>query len=231
MYDFEVMDKYIIALDGVSGSGKSSTAKKVAEILDILYLDTGAMYRAVTFSCQKNDISFTEAEKVVRLTETLQFDFSEKGNILVNNEDLSAAIRKPEVSQQVSDYCSIPDVRKLLVNIQREIGSSRSSVLEGRDIGTVVFPDARFKFFLWGTPEVRAQRRIRELKQQGITAGYQEVLDNLLERDEKDTTRKHGPLIKADDAEFIDTTNLRFEDQVRIIVDKVTLTCAEIDQS
>jgi len=227
MVEFEDMEHYVIALDGVSGSGKSSTAKKVAEILDILYLDTGAMYRAVTHLCQENNILHTEPEKVIQLTKTLRFDLSPEGHILVKDEDLSHAIRQPRVSEQVSDYCMIPEVRELLVNTQREIGSSRSSILEGRDIGTVVFPEARFKFFLWATPEVRAKRRVRELKEKGVPADYQEVLHNLIARDEKDSCREYGPLMKAKKSEFIDTSNLNFEEQVRKIVDRVSLACTE----
>lgn len=212
---------YIIAVDGVSGSGKSSTARTVAKQLGILYLDTGAMYRAVTYLCQSRGIPFTAPEKVSNLTSTMQFDFSPNGAILVNGQDLSVEIRSPQVSSQVSDYCTIPQVRQQLVDIQRKIGSTRSSILEGRDIGTVVFPDAKFKFYLWASPEVRAKRRLTELTSSGVSADYQGVLKNLQERDQKDSSRKHSPLVQAEGAKFIDTSDLSFDEQVKLIVDVV----------
>jgi cytidylate kinase len=219
------MDHYVIAIDGVSGSGKSSTAKKAAEILNILYLDTGAMYRSLTYCCQKKKIPFSDESGVIGLGETLNYNFSEDGAIIVNDQDLSKVIREPQVSSQVSDYCAIPGVRKHIVAIQRKIGSIRSSVLEGRDIGTVVFPDTKFKFFFWASPEIRAQRRLKELQEKGISADFEEVKQNLLERDEKDSSRNHSPLIQAKDADFVDTSTMTFDDQVKIIVDKVTQTC------
>jgi cytidylate kinase len=221
------MENYIIALDGVSGSGKSSTAKRVAEKLDIQYLDTGAMYRALTFLCQRIKIPFTNTTEVIRLSKTLQFDLSLGETLIVNKEDLSHQIRRPEVSAQVSDYCTIKEVREVLVRIQRQLGNSRSSIMDGRDIATVVFPEAKFKFFLWASPEVRAERRLKELKQKGISSSYEEVLLNLQERDKKDSSRKHSPLAQAEDAEFLDTSGLSFNDQVKMIVDKVTKTCTE----
>ncbi|MFC1584497.1 (d)CMP kinase [Fibrobacterota bacterium] len=219
------MDQYVIALDGVSGSGKSSTARRAAEVLDILYLDTGAMYRTVTHLCQKNNIPPTNLHKATEFTRNLQFDVSANGQFLVNGEDVSGLIRLPRVNEEVSDYSAIPGVREIVVDIQREIGNSRSSILEGRDIGTVVFPDAKFKFFLWASPEVRTERRIRELQENGILADYKEVLANLNERDRKDSSRRHSPLTKAEDSIFIDTSHLNFEQQVRKITDMVSRIC------
>ncbi|MBF0432396.1 MAG: (d)CMP kinase, partial [Fibrobacteria bacterium] len=183
---------YTIALDGVSGSGKSSTAKRVAERLNILYLDTGAMYRAVTYLCQQANIPFTDIKAVADFTNQLDFNFTDEGNICVNGDDLSYPIRTPKVSAQVSDYCTIPRVREVLVDLQRKIGNTRSSILDGRDIGTVVFPNSKFKYFLWASPEVRAKRRLLELQVKGITAEYDEILKNLEERDQKDSSRAHS---------------------------------------
>jgi cytidylate kinase len=214
---------YIIALDGVSGSGKSSTAKAVAKELSIVYLDTGAMYRAVTHLAQEACISWVEEEKVTQLASSLQFELDSQGNLKVNGQDLSHAIRTPRVGNEVSDYCKILGVRQALVRIQQEIGSQTSSILDGRDIATVVFPNAQYKFYLWANPEVRAERRFKELKEKGMVTTYEEVYQNLVLRDEKDSTREHSPLQKVEDAELIDTSNLTLEEQVRKIVDKVRL--------
>jgi cytidylate kinase len=222
--NIEMKDKqFIIAIDGVSGAGKSSTAKAVAKALNILYLDTGAMYRAVTYLCQEKGIPPSDSDKVAQIARNTVIQFGEAGAVFANGADVSRAIRTPQVSAQVSDYCAIPEVRQFLVACQREIGASRSSVLDGRDIGTVVFPDAQFKFYLFATPEIRAKRRLKELKEKGIKSDYRTILANLHERDSKDSTRRHGPLQQAVDAEFIDTTNMDFSDQVKLIVNRVTL--------
>jgi len=212
---------YIVAIDGVSGSGKSSTAKTVARELGILHLDTGAMYRAVTYLAQQRGLSAAQVPEIVALAVSLQLDVDANGVLRVDGKDLSGEIRSAAVSASVSDFAKIPGVRHALVESQRRIGHRQSAVVEGRDMATVVFPEARFKFFMGASPEVRAARRVRELQALGHAADFGEVLKNLSERDAKDSGRAHSPLAKAADAIEIDTSNLTFPEQVAIIVSHV----------
>ena len=209
---------YIVAIDGVSGSGKSSTAKTVARQLGILHLDTGAMYRAVTYLALSRKLSPENSSAVAGLASSLVWAVDSQGKLTVDGRDLSGEIRTAEVSARVSDYARIPEVRQALVPVQRHIGMQQSSVVEGRDMATVVFPDARFKFFMSASPEVRAKRRVIELQSLGFSANYTEVLANLTDRDAKDSGRAHSPLAMAPDAIEIDTSGLTFDKQVAIIV-------------
>lgn len=212
---------YIVAIDGVSGSGKSSTAKTVAQRLGILHLDTGAMYRAVTFLCLERGLNPSLTPEIGAFVNRLEWRLDAAGNLTVDGRDLSREIRTPPVNAAVSDYARLPEVRQALVPVQRRIGMRQSAVVEGRDMATVVFPDARFKYFLSASPEVRAQRRVLELRTFGQAASYEDVLKNLSERDAKDSGRSHSPLAKASDAEEIDTSGLTFEGQVAIILDRI----------
>jgi cytidylate kinase len=220
------LEQYIVAIDGVSGSGKSSTARTVAQRLGILHLDTGAMYRAVTFLCLERGLHPSQTPEISALVAGLDWQIDAAGNLTVGGRDLSREIRTSAVNASVSDYARIPAVREALVPVQRRIGMRQSAVVEGRDMATVVFPDARFKFFLSASPEVRAKRRVLELQSLGHAAEYAEVLNNLSERDEKDSGRAHSPLSKAHDAEEIDTSGLTFEGQVSIIVDRIRKSLA-----
>lgn len=215
------MSQYIVAIDGVSGSGKSSTAKAVAKELGILHLDTGAMYRAITFMALRSGVAPSNTQALTALATHVDIDLDEQGRLRIDGMDLSRDIRAPEVNAAVSDYAKVPEVRSVLVEIQRRIGSRRSLVAEGRDMGTVVFPEARFKFFMWASPEVRATRRVIELEALGMPADYDEVLKNLSDRDAKDSSRDHSPLMKARDAMEIDTSRLTFPEQVAIITSHV----------
>jgi CMP/dCMP kinase len=212
---------YIVAIDGVSGSGKSSTAKTVAKQLAILHLDTGAMYRAVTFLALEKGLKPSQIVEISDLVESLDWHADPQGKLTVDGRDLSRDIRTTLVTAAVSDFARIPEVRHALVPIQRRIGMRQPAVVEGRDMATVVFPDARFKFFMDASPEVRAQRRVRELVSMNLPADYGEVLRNLMERDHKDSAREHSPLTLAPDAQVIDTSGLTFEGQVAIIVDRI----------
>jgi cytidylate kinase len=212
---------YIVAIDGVSGSGKSSTARIIAQRLGILHLDTGAMYRAVTYLCLERGLDASRVPEIRALVSRLDWRMDDSGNLTVDGRDLSRKIRSAPVNAAVSDYARIPAVREALVPVQRRIGMRQSAVVEGRDMATVVFPDARFKFFLSASPEIRAKRRVLELQTLGHPADYHDVLKNLSERDVKDSGRAHSPLAKARDAEEIDTSGLTFEGQVSIIVDRI----------
>ncbi|HLP41497.1 MAG TPA: (d)CMP kinase, partial [Fibrobacteria bacterium] len=187
----------------------------------ILHLDTGAMYRAITFLALRSEVSATNPEGLAALASHVEMDLDHHGRLWIDGLDLSKEIRAPEVNAAVSDYAKVPQVREVLVDIQRAIGGKRSLVAEGRDMGSVVFPDARFKFFMWASPEVRATRRVLELEAAGTPVDFDEVLKNLLERDAKDSSRDHSPLMKAAGAIEIDTSRLTFPEQVAIITSHV----------
>ncbi len=212
---------FTIAIDGPSGTGKSSTAKELAKRLGIDYLDTGAMYRCLSLRAKEAGIEPGDAERLPELAKSLEFLFPEPGVVVLNGTDVSKAIRTPEVSGRVSSDCAIPAVREELVERQRAYGRGRSCVLDGRDIGTVVFPHAKFKFYVDCDPRVRAKRRVAELEAMGHKADYDEVFSNLLERDHLDSTRAVGPLRRAPDAIVVDTSNLSFEQQCERILSVV----------
>jgi len=214
----------IIAIDGPAGSGKSTTAKLVAMRLGILHLDTGAMYRVITLVSLRHSIPYQDQERVGALTAKTKIRFAqgETGQrVFMDGEDVTDEIRSAEVTRNVSDYCAIPQVREILVAQQREIGRSTSCVLEGRDIGTVVFPNADFKFFLVASLSERARRRQKELADKGIQKDITELEHEIELRDRKDSSRSNSPLRKADDAVEIDTTALTIEQQVEKIVETV----------
>lgn len=211
----------IIAIDGISGAGKSSTAKRVAADLGFCHIDTGAMYRTLTFEALKRGLRADQEAELGALAASLVFAFDPDNRLTVNGQALDPQIRTPEVSSQVSLYCQPVPVREALVAQQRTLGRSRPSVMEGRDIGTVVFPDARWKFYMTANPQTRAKRRVLELKAAGIEASEEEILKNLLERDEKDSSRVNSPLRKAEGAVEIDTSGLTMDQQVAMISDLV----------
>lgn len=203
--------KLIIAIDGPAGSGKSTIAKLVAKILKIPYVDTGAMYRAVTLKAIQSGIKLTDSNALARLAKKVKIDFKDvrgKQHVILDGQDVTKAIRTPELTKNVFYAAQEPKVRAELVKKQRELGSKRGAVMEGRDIGTVVFPKADYKIFMDATPELRATRRYKELIAEGKKVAYKDVLKDLLARDVKDRTRKKGPLKRAKDAFYVDTTGL-----------------------
>jgi CMP/dCMP kinase len=213
----------VIAIDGPAGSGKSSTAKRVAAGLGILHLDTGAMYRAITLKCLRHKIPVGDHAKIAELLKNTDISFSggpESMRVWMDGEDITLAIRGDDVTKNVSDYCAVPVVRTVLVDLQRKIGNGRHVVCEGRDIGTVVFPDAKLKFFMVASEEERARRRQRDFTALGIKKSVDELAAEIRERDRKDSSRSNSPLRKADDAVEIDTTNMTLDQQVKFIVDK-----------
>lgn len=213
--------KITIAIDGYSSTGKSTVAKQLAAELGYVYVDTGAMYRAVTLYLMRkmlvSDTHFDE-EAILRHLPfiNINFVFNEEvgyGEVHLNNENVEKEIRLMEVSQQVSKVAAVPDVRKMLVKIQQEIGKNKAVVMDGRDIGTVVFPDADLKLFMTASTEKRAERRYNELKGRGDEVKYEDVLANVKERDYLDTTREDSPLVKAEDAIEIDNSDMNLEEQ------------------
>jgi cytidylate kinase len=207
----------IIAIDGPSASGKSTTAKGVAEELDILHLDTGAMYRAVTWACINSNIELVKSLQLSAFIETLSISFDTQNNIRLNGRDISKEIRKTEITSKVSIISAISYVREKMVNKQRLIAKNLDCVMEGRDIGTVVFPNADYKFFLDAKPEIRAKRRMLDLMLIGENKSFEDLFEEIKMRDYLDSNREISPLIKAKDAIIIDTTNLTMDEQIKKI--------------
>ena len=213
----------IIAIDGYSSSGKSTLAKDLAKHLGIIYVDTGAMYRAVTLYFISRNIDFNINEEVIKHLEKMEITFVPKhgeNRIFLNGQDVSAEIRTLTVSNKVSEIAALPEVRKKLVAIQQNMATN-SLVMDGRDIGTVVFPNANYKFFVTANIEERSRRRHLELTSKGDKVSFQDVEENLKHRDQIDTTRKTSPLRQAEDAILIDTTELTRSQQLKFVLNIV----------
>lgn len=215
------MKKIIIAIDGFSSSGKSTIAKKLAREIGYKYIDTGAMYRAVTLYClrnqliidgQPNDEAIKDALKDIRISFQVNPDTSASETYL-NGENVEKEIRGLEVSNLVSPIARIGFVREYLVEIQQQMGEEKGMVMDGRDIGTVVFPQAELKIFVTASPEIRAQRRYDEMRKKGEEVSYEEILQNIQERDHIDTNRPIGPLRQADDAILLDNSSMSIAEQ------------------
>jgi len=221
--------KITIAIDGFSSTGKSTLAKQLAKHLGYIYVDTGAMYRAVAyFAMQKGFITSSTFDKsaLIAALPTIQLSFEFNGTLgfaemYLNNENVETQIRTIEVSSFVSKVAEVSEVRAKLVEQQQEMGKNKGIVMDGRDIGTVVFPDAELKIFMTASAATRAQRRFAELEQKGDKVSYEEVLKNVEERDYIDTHRADSPLIKASDAIEIDNSDLSKEEQFKIVLDLV----------
>ena len=220
------MKKIIIAIDGYSSTGKSTVAKQLADYLDYIYVDSGAMYRAVTlFALQNNYLSKDnfDKESLIKVLPEIQLDFKKenadsKANMFLNGVNVEKEIRTMYVSDFVSPIATLSEVRKKLVAIQHQMGVKKGIVMDGRDIGTVVFPKAELKIFMTADAEVRAMRRFNELKEKDETITYDEILKNVQKRDLMDTTREDSPLIIANDAIEIDNSETNQEDQFHIIL-------------
>ena len=210
------MKNYIIALDGPAGSGKSTIAKVIAKNFGLTYLDTGAMYRMVALYILENNIDFNNVADVENILNNIKVDIIDDKFIL-NGKDVSLEIRTPEVTKIVSPVSAVKAVRVKLVDLQREISKGKKVILDGRDIGTVVFPNADLKIFLVASPEERAKRRVKDYASKGITEDFETVLKDILERDHTDSTRKESPLKKAEDAIEVDTSFLNIEESVQTI--------------
>ena len=212
----------IIAIDGPAGAGKSTIARRVAAAVGAVYIDTGAMYRAVALLALRSGVDLADAERLEPVARAADIRFTQgAAGLLLDGEDVTAAIRKPEVSPAASKVSAIPAVRRILVAKQREMGAAGSVVMEGRDIGTVVFPNADVKVFLDADPDVRAARRVRELEEKGERPAAAEIAREIRERDHRDSTRADSPLVAAPDAVHLDTTRLTLDEVEAAILEIV----------
>lgn len=218
------MKAIVIAIDGYSSCGKSTIAKELSKILTYKYVDTGAMYRAVTLYFIQNKVDYNNIDQVVKALDNIHITFKINANTqaqetFLNDENIENEIRvNPRVAGYVSDVSSISEVRRFLVKQQQALGKERAIIMDGRDIGTVVFPDAELKLFITADPNVRAQRRFDELKEKGKETTIEEVLANLTKRDYIDSHRDDSPLMKADDAIEIDNSNINHQEQLDLIL-------------
>ncbi len=211
-----------IAIDGPAGSGKSTVTQCVAEKLDCLYLDSGAMYRAVTLQFIRTGVSPTNIPGLIRLVQTCQIDFADNGKItLLNGEDVSDAIRTPEINSVVSDISRVPELRNEIVKQQRRIGENSAIIAEGRDVTTVVFPNADHKFYLTASVEERARRRFTELKAKGVDCTLEGIQEEICARDAKDCSREHSPLRTAEDAIVVNTTDMTINQVVDFVIEQI----------
>lgn len=211
-----------IALDGPAGAGKSTIAKRAAKALDFIYVDTGALYRTIGLAATRRNVEPIPSQEVESLLSQITVDltFNDKGEqiVLLDGEDVSGLIRTPEASMMASKISAIPSVRAYLLDLQRNMAKSHNVIMDGRDIGTVVLPDAKVKIFLTASPEARATRRYKELCEKGMDVKYEDILSDVIERDYNDSHRETAPLKPAEGCVMVDTTELDFEQSVERII-------------
>ena len=211
---------FLVAIDGPAGSGKGTVADGVAEKLNFIHIDTGAMYRCITLYAIKNKINSKATERIIKSLDNIKIDQTIKNGkkvILLNDEDVSNQIRTEEVNRIISDVAGIPEVREKLVSFQRNIAQGKNIIMEGRDIGTTVFPNADVKIYLNADLNVRVERRYKEYIEKGKEVSLEEVREAIVQRDYKDTHRKYGALRKAEDAIEVDSTNMTIDE----VIDKI----------
>ena len=211
------MKNIIIAIDGPAGSGKGTLAKALAEKLNLVNIDTGATYRCVALKTLRKKVQPDDKEKIIKIAKNIKIDLLEDGTVLMDGEDVTKEIRSKEVTAIVSPISSIVEVREIMVDVQRNIAKGKNVVMEGRDITTVVFPHAKYKFYLDASVEVRAERRYKENKEKGINMTYEEVIESIKARDYNDMHKEVGSLMRTDDQIYIDSSNLTVEEEVAIV--------------
>ncbi len=209
----------VVAIDGPAGAGKSTLSRRVAARLGYVYIDTGAMYRSIALAALRAGVDLADAPGLEGLAGESRIRFGAGSKVLLNGEDVTAAIRTPQVSEGASKVSAVPGVRRAMVAEQRRIAASESVVMEGRDIGTVVFPDAQVKIYLDADPMVRAERRAAELQSKGLAADVDEIAKAIEERDLRDATREDSPMVQAADAERLDTSGLDMEQVEQAILE------------
>jgi CMP/dCMP kinase len=214
----------VVAIDGYSSCGKSTLAKALAKELHFIYVDSGAMYRAVTLYFLRNDVDMNDEKQIAKALKSIHLNFDSKDyqtHITLNDEEVSEEIRQMPVSEKVSPVAAIHAVRVEMVKQQQRMGRSKNIVMDGRDIGTAVFPNAQVKFFMTADPKTRAERRYKELLPKNPDITLQEVFENLAHRDYQDTTRKESPLVRADDAIILDNTDLTPKEQLLFALSRI----------
>lgn len=207
----------VIAIDGPAGCGKGTISKKISEICNYLYIDTGATYRCIALLAIENNIDINDENKIVELAKKTRIDFDSCGKVYLNGKDVTNKIRSKEVTKIVSPLSSLPKLREVMVELQRNMAKSNDVIIEGRDITTVVFPDADYKFYLDADILTRAERRFKQYQEKGIDMKIDEIIDNIKKRDYNDMNKTVGALIRTDDQIYIDSTNLSIDE----VVDKM----------
>ena len=211
----------IIAIDGPAGSGKGTITKLIAKKLNLIYIDTGATYRSIALATLKNNIKLEEKEKIIDLAKTLKINFDEKGRTYLNNEDVSEEIRSVEVTNIVSPISSIPEIREIMVDLQRKMAKNKDVIMEGRDITTVVFPDTKYKFYLDADVNERAKRRYIQNQEMGIESNLDEIIDSMKKRDYNDMHKPIGALKRTKDQIYIDSTDMTIDEVVEKIISHI----------
>ena len=221
---------FVVAIDGPAGSGKGTITKLVAQKLGLIYIDTGAMYRCVTLYMIRNNIGLEETEKIKSILNIIDIEFrkdNNQDNVFLNGENVTKEIREKQVNDLVSQVSHLVEVRENITNLSRKVANGKKVIMEGRDIGTNVFPNAEVKIYLDATPEERANRRLKQNKENGIEIPYDEILKNIIFRDNNDKTSKVAPLKQAEDAILVDSTNMTIDEVVeeieRIIKEKINI--------
>ncbi|HEY9001197.1 MAG TPA: (d)CMP kinase [Mucilaginibacter sp.] len=214
----------VIAIDGYSSCGKSTLAKALAKKLHFIYIDSGAMYRAVTLYFLRHNVDLTNHDQIIDALKDIHLNFHARDyqtHITLNDEEVSEEIRQMPVSDNVSSVAALREVRHEMVKQQQRMGRSKNIVMDGRDIGTTVFPDATLKIFMTADPKVRAERRFKELQEKNPNITLEEVFENIAHRDYQDTTRAESPLVRAPDAIILDNTNMTPDEQLQFALDKI----------
>ena len=212
---------FVVAIDGPAGSGKGTVTKMVAEKLGLVNIDTGAIYRGVTLNIIRNNISLTDKEKIKEMLDTINIEVEVENNnttVFLEGKDITNKLRNKDVTDLVSPVARIIEIREFIDNISRKIAKGKNVIMEGRDIGTTVFPNANVKIYLDATPEERAKRRFKQNIEKRINIPYEEILENIMFRDKNDSTSPVGTLKKADDAVYIDSTNMSIEEVVDEVI-------------
>lgn len=209
---------FIVAIDGPAGSGKGTITKKVGEKLGLINIDTGAMFRCVTLNMIQEKVDLKEEEKIKEILRNIKIELKENEEVFLNGINVSQKIREEEVTKNVSPVSVMPMVREKLLTMQRKMAEGKNVIMEGRDIGTVVFPNANVKIYLDASPEERAKRRMKQNQEKGIPSSYEEVLSNIMDRDKRDKNREIAPLKQAEDAMYIDSSDMTIDEVVSKII-------------
>ena len=219
----------IVAIDGPAGSGKGTVTKKISNALGLVSIDTGATYRCVALNMLQRNVKLNEEEKIKQILENINIDLKPNGKIFLNGDDVTDKIRTPEVSEFVSQVSTLKIVRDKMVDIQRKMSVGKNVIMDGRDIGTIVFPNANVKIYLDASPEVRAERRMKQMAEKGTKLDYEQVLKEIIERDTRDSNRAIAPLKQADDAIYVDSSKMTIDEVTNKIIEIIKFATRDVD--